>query len=117
MVLPPDRRSNLRCAVRRRTRRRDSRLRYEEAEGQPRGLRTGRITWTEDGPRRLPRCPCGNQTGERAMTHSGGKPHPVGDKGQRYEVTVFDTGKNERIVVGWTNDAATARSMAGGAEL
>lgn len=51
------------------------------------------------------------------MTHSGGKPHAVGDKGQRYEVSVFDEGKKERIVIGWSNDAAVARSMADSAEL
>jgi hypothetical protein len=51
------------------------------------------------------------------MTHSGGKPHAVGDKAQRYEVTAFDTNKNERIVIGWTNDPETARNMADGAIL
>lgn len=51
------------------------------------------------------------------MTHSGGKPHAVGDRGQRYEVTAFDESKNARFVIGWTNDAEFARGMAVGAEL
>lgn len=51
------------------------------------------------------------------MTHSGGKPHTnVGDRGQRYEVTVYDETKDERIVVGWTDDAQVARDMGTGAE-
>lgn len=33
------------------------------------------------------------------MTHSGGKPHAVGDRGQRYEVTYQDG--NDRHVMGW----------------
>lgn len=51
------------------------------------------------------------------MTHSGGKPHEVGDRGQRYEVTVFDENLNKRIVFGWVNDAETAIKMANAAEL
>ena len=35
------------------------------------------------------------------MTHSGGKPHDVGDRGQRYEVTFFD-GQNRQIF-GWAH--------------
>lgn len=38
------------------------------------------------------------------MTYGGGKPHPVGDRGQQYEITVFDAEKGERIVIGWSND-------------
>ena len=45
------------------------------------------------------------------MTHSGGKPHSVGDKGQRYEVTYFNPRTNRREVLGWTNDAEQARKM------
>jgi hypothetical protein len=46
------------------------------------------------------------------MTHSGGKPHTnVGDRGQRYEVTVFDSNKNARVVFGWSNDEKGARAM------
>lgn len=43
------------------------------------------------------------------MTHSGGKPHAVGDRGQRYEVSYFDGEK--RQVMGWTDDAEAARKM------
>lgn len=50
------------------------------------------------------------------MTHIGGKPHAVGDRGQRYEVTVFDEVKNERIVIGWSNDAIGASAMGTAAE-
>lgn len=35
------------------------------------------------------------------MTHSGGKPHAVGDKGQRYEVRYLDGGGVEHVM-GWT---------------
>lgn len=39
------------------------------------------------------------------MTHSGGKPHHVGDKGQRYEVRAHGWPKNETDnVIGWSND-------------
>lgn len=51
------------------------------------------------------------------MTHSGGKPHEVGDRGQRYEVTTFDENEDKRIVIGWTDDAEQARKMADAAEL
>lgn len=51
------------------------------------------------------------------MTHSGGKPHAnVGDRGQRYEVTVFDDNKNERIVIGWSDDPKIASDMGTAAE-
>lgn len=55
--------------------------------------------------------------GSLVMTHSGGKPHEVGDRGQRYEVSVFDEGQNKRIVLGWTNNPESASEMAAGAEL
>lgn len=45
------------------------------------------------------------------MTHSGGKPHNVGDRGQRYEVTYFDPRENVRKVFGWSDDAERARAM------
>lgn len=50
------------------------------------------------------------------MTHSGGKPHAVGDRGQRYEVSFFDPATNERRVLGWTDDAEAARGMADGVD-
>lgn len=42
------------------------------------------------------------------MTHSGGKPHAVGDEGQRFEVTYYDPADDTRKIYGWTdnNDAA-----------
>lgn len=46
------------------------------------------------------------------MTHSGGKPHAVGDRGQRYQVTFFDESANKRKVFGWTNSAEDAANMA-----
>ena len=46
------------------------------------------------------------------MTHSGGKPHNVGDKGQRFEVTFFDPNSNERRVFGWSDAIDGAQSMA-----
>ncbi len=35
------------------------------------------------------------------MTHSGGKPHQVGYRGQDYVVTVWDDEQQKRIVLGW----------------
>lgn len=43
------------------------------------------------------------------MTHSGGKPHNVGDKGQRYEVTFFDGEK--RRVFGWSDTPEGCQPM------
>ena len=43
------------------------------------------------------------------MTHSGGKPHPVGDRGQRYEITFFNGKK--RQVYGWTDNADNAHRI------
>lgn len=43
------------------------------------------------------------------MTHSGGKPHAVGDRGQRYEVTYLDG--DERKVCGWSDTIAGAERM------
>lgn len=50
------------------------------------------------------------------MTHSGGKPHAVGDRGQRYEVSFFNPATNERQVLGWTDDLDAARRMADGVD-
>lgn len=51
------------------------------------------------------------------MTHSGGKPHAVGDRGQRFEVSFYNPATNQRQPLGWTNDAETARKMADSVEL
>lgn len=45
------------------------------------------------------------------MTHSGGKPHAVGDRGQRFEVTVFDEEIGRRRVLGWAETHEAAHSM------
>jgi hypothetical protein len=45
------------------------------------------------------------------MTHSGGQPHNVGDKGQRFEVTFFDPRANVRKVFGWSDTAEGAQAM------
>jgi hypothetical protein len=50
------------------------------------------------------------------MTHSGGKPHAVGDRGQQYEITFFDPDTNERLVLGWTDDIVAAQGMSNGIE-
>lgn len=50
------------------------------------------------------------------MTHSGGKPHNVGDRGQRYEVTFYDPSINARRVMGWSDTAEGAQSMAASIE-
>lgn len=46
------------------------------------------------------------------MTHSGGKPHNVGDKGQRFEVRYIDDGGAEKVF-GWSNDLSGAAKMVG----
>ena len=46
------------------------------------------------------------------MTHSGGKPHAVGDRGQPYEVTFFDPNTNARRVLGWCETAEGAQDLA-----
>lgn len=43
-------------------------------------------------------------------SHSCGR-FQVGDRGQRYEVTYYDTGDDQRKVFGWTDDAESARRM------
>ena len=46
------------------------------------------------------------------MTHSGGKSHTnVGDRGQRYEITCFDSSINKRIVLGWSDAYDRAEKM------
>lgn len=55
--------------------------------------------------------------GAARMTHSGGKPHEVGDRGQRYVVSVYDEAQNKRIDLALTNDIKHASEMATGAEL
>lgn len=50
------------------------------------------------------------------MTHSGGKPHAVGDRGQRFEVTFFDPAANVRKVLGWTETAEDAQRMVNAVE-
>ena len=43
------------------------------------------------------------------MTHSGGKPHDVGDHGERYEVTYFDD--QHRQIFGWSETWEGANGM------
>jgi hypothetical protein len=45
------------------------------------------------------------------MTHSGGKPHEVGDRGQRYELRYTDAYSGEEKVFGWSSTLATAEKM------
>lgn len=45
------------------------------------------------------------------MTWGGGKPHPVGDRGQRYEVRVTGYPKPEESVLGWTDNLDRAGEM------
>jgi len=46
------------------------------------------------------------------MTHSGGKPHAVGDRGQRYEVVANGYPKRDsENVIGWTSDLKGAYRM------
>ncbi len=49
------------------------------------------------------------------MTHSGGKPHEVGDRGQRYEVT-FLRPNGERMIFGWSDTLLGAEGMVSGIE-
>jgi len=37
--------------------------------------------------------------------------HKVGYSGQRYEITVFDRDKDQRIVVGWAQRPSTERAL------
>lgn len=45
------------------------------------------------------------------MTINGGKPHAVGDRGQRYEVTFFNPATFTRQVFGWSDDPEGANDM------
>lgn len=51
------------------------------------------------------------------MTHSGGKPHAVGDKGQKYEVTYYDPISNCRKTFGWSDTEGGAQAMADSIEV
>lgn len=46
------------------------------------------------------------------MTHSGGKPHEVGDRGQRFQVSVYDEDAGARQVVCWLEDETQANKIA-----
>lgn len=46
------------------------------------------------------------------MTHSGGKPHKVGDRGQRYEVHVAGYPNPGDNVIGWSDKLDGAIRMA-----
>lgn len=46
------------------------------------------------------------------MTHSGGKPHIVGDKGQRYEVRAAGYPTGGVHVIAWTDSKERADSIA-----
>lgn len=37
------------------------------------------------------------------MTHSGGKPHNVGYRGQAHKLTCHDSGRGQRIIIGWSD--------------
>lgn len=50
------------------------------------------------------------------MTWGGGRPHPVGDNGQRYEVSFLD-GDGKRQVMGWSNTWEGAMTMSRSIEL
>jgi hypothetical protein len=46
------------------------------------------------------------------MTHSGGRPHAVGDKGQRYEIRATGYPAGGEHVIGWTDRMDRAESIA-----
>lgn len=50
------------------------------------------------------------------MTHSGGMPHEVGDRGQRFEVSFYDPDQNKRRTLGWSETIESARQMAAAIE-
>lgn len=41
---------------------------------------------------------------------------PIGDKGQRFEISVFDTGMDKRIVAAWSDSRECAYRVAEGFE-
>jgi hypothetical protein len=45
------------------------------------------------------------------MTINGGKPHAVGDRGQRYEVSFFNPATWKRQVFGWSDTVDGANRM------
>lgn len=45
------------------------------------------------------------------MTHSGGQPHAVGDKGQRYEIRAIGYPRGAQSVIGWANNLEGADDM------
>lgn len=49
------------------------------------------------------------------MTYSGGKPHVVGDRGQRYEVRATGWPRTEKSAIGWTDLISKAAQMAASA--
>jgi len=51
------------------------------------------------------------------VTIDGGKPHAVGDRGQRYEVTFFNPATFSRQVLGWCDTIEGAESMAAGVNM
>lgn len=51
------------------------------------------------------------------MTYSGGKPHAVGGRGHRYEVSYFDPDANMRKIFGWSDDIEGAQAMANSIEV
>lgn len=51
------------------------------------------------------------------MTHSGGKPHKVGDRGQRYAVSYWDPATRTRKPFGWSYTLDGAAAMAKSIEL
>lgn len=46
------------------------------------------------------------------MTHSGGKPHPTGDRGQRFEISYWSKAYHRRMIFGWSDNVAGAVAMA-----
>ena len=46
------------------------------------------------------------------MTYGGGKPHEIGDRGQRYEVTFFNPQRGLRVVLGWAEELKVAQTLA-----
>ena len=60
----------------------------------------------------------GNNTTQISLpshrTHSGGKPHAVGDRGQRYEVSVYNSETKQRQVMGWSDVKEIAEAMCEG---
>lgn len=48
------------------------------------------------------------------MTHSGGKPHAVGDRGQRFEIRATGWPRSEQSVIGWCDAIQSAEQWARG---